>query len=340
MPTFEIPDGPTTVELKRAADATATGSIVFNVTNKSSDSCAGRLSVVPSGSSKEAWFTIDGDRERTFASGETQTATIKVTAPKDVAAGDYPFRLRAVAVNDPDNDHVEGPVATAKVPAPPVVGQKKSLWWLWLIIALVVLIVLGVGGYFIVKSMGGEKETETPAKTVDTTKTGAVPDFTTGKTVEQAKVEAAGFDIVEVAGEPTGKPPRTIISQNPKGGTTQPQGSLVKVTFDPGVDVPALPGNATFATAPNALRSAKLEPGQFMCDRALSGRAPDRVGQVTGFSPASGTRVAANSTVNMTAVQATPCLRIFIQPRIFMQLPQAQTLSVQQKTAIMRLQPR
>ena len=44
-------------------------------------------------------------------------ATIKVSAPKDVAAGDYPFKLRAVAVNDPDNDHAEGPVATAKVPA-------------------------------------------------------------------------------------------------------------------------------------------------------------------------------------------------------------------------------
>jgi|KBSSwiStaDraftv2_1062776.scaffolds.fasta_scaffold00260_14 hypothetical protein len=339
MPTFEIPDGPTTVELKRAADATAAGSIVFNVTNKSSDSCSGRLSVVPSGSSKEAWFTIDGDRERTFAAGETQTVTIKVAAPKDVAAGDYPFRLRAVAVNDPDNDHMEGPVATAKVPVPPVVGPKKSLWWLWLIIALIVLIALGVGGYFIVKSMGSDKD-ETPINNVATTTSGAVPDFTTGKTVEQAKAEAAGFDIVEVAGEPTGKPPRTIISQNPKGGTTLPQGSLVKVTFDPGVEVPALPGNSTFATAPNALRNAKLEPGQFLCDRGLSGRAPDRVGQVTGYSPASGTRVAANSTVNMMAIQASPCLRIFIEPRIFMQLPQAQTLSIQQKTAIMRLQPR
>ena len=64
----------------------ATGSVAFSVTNKSGDGCAGRLSVVPSGSSKLEWFTIDGDRERTFASGETQTATIKVSAPKDVAA--------------------------------------------------------------------------------------------------------------------------------------------------------------------------------------------------------------------------------------------------------------
>src|SRR4051794_7489965 len=133
MPTFEIPDGPTTVELKRSGDAQnpgpATGSVVFNVTNKSPDSCAGRLSVVPSGSAKEEWFALEGDRERTFGAGETQTAKINVSAPADVAAGDYPFKLRAVAVNDPDNDHAEGPVATAKVPPPPVPG-KKSLWWL------------------------------------------------------------------------------------------------------------------------------------------------------------------------------------------------------------------
>src|SRR3954465_1907493 len=109
MPTFEIPDGPTSVALQRSGDAAnpgpATGSAVFNVTNKSTESSAGRLSVVPSGSSKVEWFTLDGARERPFAAGETQTATIKVSAPKDVTPGDYPFRLRAVAVNDPDNDH-------------------------------------------------------------------------------------------------------------------------------------------------------------------------------------------------------------------------------------------
>ena len=146
MPTFEIPDGPTTVALKRSGDAKnpgpATGAIVFNVTNRSGDACDGRLGVVVSGGSKESWFAIDGDRERTFAGGETQTATIRVSAPPDVAEGSYPFRLRAVAVNDPDNDHAEGPVATAKVPPLPTPTNGHIPWWVWAIGGAVVLLLL------------------------------------------------------------------------------------------------------------------------------------------------------------------------------------------------------
>ena len=160
MPTFEIPDGPTTVELKRTGDAKtpgpATGSIVFNVTNKSTDACDGRLGVVVSGDSKEAWFSVEGDRERTFAAGETQTATINVSVPPGTAAGNFPFRLRAVAVNDPDNDHAEGPVATAQVTgAAP--AAKKPMWWLWILIALVVLILIAGALWFAFGRGGGDE---------------------------------------------------------------------------------------------------------------------------------------------------------------------------------------
>ena len=176
MPTFEIPDGPTNVELKRTGDAKtpgpATGSIVFNVTNKSSDASSGRLGVVVSGDSKEAWFTVEGDRERTFAAGETQTATINITAPPGTPAGNYPFRLRAVAVNDPDNDHAEGPVATAQVPGAVAVG-KKPMWWLWILIALVVLILIAGALWFAFGRGGGDEPVvaegpPTPAKPAPT----------------------------------------------------------------------------------------------------------------------------------------------------------------------------
>jgi hypothetical protein len=340
MPTFEIPDGPTTVELKRSGDAKnpgpATGSIVFNVTNTSADSCNGRLSVVPSGNSKEEWFTIDGDRERMFASGETQTATIKVSAPKEVATGDYPFRLRAVSVADPDNDHAEGPVATAKVPPAPVIEKKGIPWWVWLLIALVVLAGVGAGLYF---AFGGEKEVEVANNVVTNnvvvvSDKAPVPDFT-GKTVEQAKAAAEGFDIAEFPGEPTGKAPRTVLSQNPAPQTVQSKGSLVKVTFDPGVPVPALPANATFASAPNALRNAKLEPGSFLCDRGSGPNAP--VGRVTSFSPGTGTQVASGTKINMIAVQPDPCPRIIlINPNIFLQTPVAKRMSERQRIQLIK----
>jgi len=336
MPTFEIPDGaPTNVDLKRSPDGSATGSIVFKVTNKSTDTMSGRLNVVPSGSSQEGWFAIDGDRERNFAAGETQDAKITVTAPKDVASGEYAFKLRAVAVNDPDNDHTEGPVTTAKVPPPPP-PPKPTRWWLWILIGLLVLAVLGVGGYFLVKALSGDGKKDVQHNTA-TADDGKVPDFTaTPMTIEQAKAAAGGYDLVEEAGEATGKAPRTVIKQNPAPGTKLAKGSLVKLTFDPGVEVPALPGGATFASAPNTLKSAKLNPGQFLCDRALSGQA-GQVGRVTGFSPASGTRVALNSEVNMIAVQPTPCPRILIiRPDIFLRTETAKTMTVTQRNNFLR----
>lgn len=324
MPTFEIPDGPTTVELKRSGDASATGSIVFNVTNKSSDSCAGRLSVVPSGSSKEAWFTIDGDRERTFNAGETQTATIKINAPKDVAAGDYPFRLRAVAVNDPDNDHAEGPVATTKVP-PAAAPPPPTKWWLWLIIGLVVLLALGVGGYFIAKSLGGGGK-ETTNKVV-ASNTSPVPDFT-GKTVDQAKAEAQGFNLAEQPGTPSGKPPRTILSQLPAAGSQQAAGAVVQLTFDPGVTVPSIIGQ----NAAQAIRTLQGVPLhiQTSTTRCENSGTPD---QVIDQDPKAGAVVTKDSGVNVVVrtvggvfgTVATRC-GVRLPPRLF--LERARTIQV------------
>ena len=308
MPTFEIPDGPTTVELKRSGDAQnpgpATGSIVFNVTNKSTDSCAGRLTVVPSGSSKEDWFAIEGDRERTFAAGETQTAKINISAPQDVAAGDYPFRLRAVSVNDPDNDHAEGPVATAKVP-PPLPVKKKSLWWLWLLIGLLVLALIGAVVWFAFLRDKGE----------DTTKTAKAPDFTAGMTVDAAKKDPKGFKIVEAAGEATGKPIGTIVSQDPAPNAPAAPGQDIKVTFDPGVAVPALPANATLVSAANTLTAAKLRPGNALCDSS-SGKPGAQVGRVTTFVPATGAQLAANTPVMMRLVQPTACPLLRLRRRL------------------------
>ena len=152
MPTFEIPDGPTAVEASRSGGPTnpqpATATAVYSVTNTGSDSIDGRLSVVVSGNSKAQWFSIDGDRERTFGAGETQTATIRATFPADVPGGDYPFRLRAIAVNDPDNDHAEGPVTTAKLAQVAITPPKKSWLWLWILLGVLAALLIAVALYF------------------------------------------------------------------------------------------------------------------------------------------------------------------------------------------------
>jgi len=158
MPTFEIPDGPTSVDAPRGSDATA----VFSVTNTSSDTADARLSVVQTGGSKAEWFSVDGNRERTFAAGETQTVTVRAKFPSDAPQGDYPFRLRAIAVNDPDNDHAEGPVTIARLgPATPH-EDRKPRWWLWILIGVLVILAILAALYFMLRS--GGSDTPRPAK--------------------------------------------------------------------------------------------------------------------------------------------------------------------------------
>ena len=148
MPTFEIPDGPTTIDAARGGAATA----VFSVTNRSPGSCDARLSVVLSGGSKTEWFSVDGNRERTFASGETQTVGVTVRIPANAPAGEYPFRLRAIAVNDPDNDHVEGPMTIAKLGPGESAPKPKSLLWLWILIGVVVVLLIAGALFFMLRS--------------------------------------------------------------------------------------------------------------------------------------------------------------------------------------------
>ena len=202
MPTFEIPDGPTIIEAPRSGDPKnpqpAQASAVYSVTNTTSESVDGRVGIVVSGPSKAEWFSIDGDRERTFTSGETQTATIRVTFPPDAPAGDYPFRLRAVAINDPDNDHAEGPVTTAKL-AGVGVEKKKSWLWLWILLGVLAVIAIAVTLYFVLRTdpleraqkRAGEWATASAARDVDAlTKMSAPPFF-----LDEGAVLATPSDI-------------------------------------------------------------------------------------------------------------------------------------------------
>jgi hypothetical protein len=296
MPTFEIPDGPATVKVSGEianAKAPRTGSAVFNVTNKSGEPRAGRLSVQIAGPTKREWFTIDGEQERNFAPGETQTAAIKILVPPDVAAGDYPFRLRVVAVNDPDNDHSDGPVTTAQVVKAVNGGGSKA--WIWIIVALVVLAVVGGGLYFFLKPPE-PKPTPTPTVSPTPTPTEAnsapVPELK-GKTLDEAATLAQGFELVQVAGQPGGAQPRTIISQLPASGTTLTKGFPIKVTYDPGVEVPALTGDTDQAVRTLSPRGLHVASSKSRCE------ATGTVGQIVDQTPKPRAMVASGSGVDI-----------------------------------------
>jgi eukaryotic-like serine/threonine-protein kinase len=131
---FEIPDGPTTLQLKTQTSkgrTTYTGSATFTVTNKSNQQLACRLKPAPQADAKADWLDLQGEKERPFAASETQRITVNVTVPGDVSPSDYRFRLQAINVNDPGNDYAESAVATisiARVTAGPDDVHKMKLW--------------------------------------------------------------------------------------------------------------------------------------------------------------------------------------------------------------------
>ena len=313
MPTFEIPDGPTSVDLQRPSDPNSTAPVeaaaVYNVTNKSSDSAGGKLDVNAIDPTRREWFTIEGDQERTFSAGETQTANVKIKIPADVAEGDYQFQLLAAWTGDTDNDVAKGPMTTAKLGGKPV-PKPPSRWWIWLIVALVALIALGVGGYFVWKAMSEDNGDEEVIVNNTTTAEAKVPKFVDQK-VDAIAPDAGGYRIIKNETPNTGRPPRTVYDQDPDPDTTLAPGSQVIVSYEPGTVVPQLPANATFTSATNALRSAGLEPGNFLCDPS-SGSAGAQVGRITAYVPGPGTPVAAKQKIDMRAVQSGRCLSIVI----------------------------
>src|SRR3954470_4262451 len=110
MPSFEIPDGPTTVALKTEAGFHKANA-VFGVTNKTGEGLTARFSVQVQGSGKAEWYQIQGEPERPVAAGETQTVTVVAKIPATTPGGQHRIKLRATNVNDPDNDTTDSAVA-------------------------------------------------------------------------------------------------------------------------------------------------------------------------------------------------------------------------------------
>jgi len=311
MPSFEIPDGPATVKLDSGppgAKAPRTGSVVFSVTNKTAAPLAGRLGVQVAGGSKADWFTIDGERERNFAPGETQTAAIRVAVPADVAPGDYNFRLRVVSVKDPDNDHTAGPVATARV-AGAAAPKPVTPVWPFIVAAIVVLLIAGAAIWWFVIRPGqvipGDNETEANevvgntvvAPPVATTVT--VPDLQRHPLTD-AEALAGRLDVTKVALDPldlvaVGE----IQSQSPAPGTVVPRGSPLVVRYNPGVLVPSV-FNLNLGDAANKLRDAGL--GNSPYTSCVEGP----VDKVATQEPKAGGYAPKNSTVKIYLRVGTP----------------------------------
>jgi hypothetical protein len=120
------------------------GEISFTASNTGPKSMPGRAEIVPLGSTKGDWLSLEGEQERHFATGEAHQFRVKIAAPRGAPTGKYPFRLNIISVENPDDEFTEGPSVSFElkqlVPAAP--PPRRFPWW---IVALACVLVLGVG---------------------------------------------------------------------------------------------------------------------------------------------------------------------------------------------------
>src|SRR5690606_28377305 len=105
---------------------------------------------------------------------ETQTVNVNINIPANVKPGTYKFRPRVVAVNDPDNDHTDGPVATMQVAgaaAKPATGKKFPIWIIFVIIGAVILLGGGITAAVIFGGGGGTKIADLSGKPAEEAQT-------------------------------------------------------------------------------------------------------------------------------------------------------------------------
>jgi len=217
MPSFEIPDGPTTVALKKEGGFHK-GSAVFGVTNKTGEGLTARFSVQVQGDGKPEWYQVQGEPERPVAAGENQTVTVVAKIPGATPPGQHRIKLRAINVNDPDNDSTDSTAATVTVPAAavaPTPGKKPFPWWILAVAGGVLILVIGAI-IAIVAMSGGSK----------------VPDVMDQPYAEAVKVlDKAGYKSNERIDKETGeKPPGTVLSQTPLAGAKAKKTETIVLT--------------------------------------------------------------------------------------------------------------
>lgn len=286
MPSFEIPDGPTTLALKTEAGFHK-GNAVFGVTNKTGEGLTARFGVQIQGSGKAEWYSIQGEPERPVAAGETQTVTVVAKIPAATPPGQHRIKLRATNVNDPDNDSTDSAVATVTIPAvaKPPAKKKPFPWWIIAVAAGVLVLVIGI--VVAVVLMSGPKGTPVPkvtgldyAAAVAELKKGG---FTTAPAINQvAKDQPLGL----------------VFKQEPEADTkVDPAKTEVKLTVAIGETV-AVP---TVTDKPYVGAQALLEDRGFTVGPRVVGEAtgkePDTV---LAQDPAGETSAPKGSAVNLT----------------------------------------
>jgi hypothetical protein len=265
-------------------DSQGRAEVSFTASNTAPKPITGRAKLMPVGSTKEEWLTLDGDQERKFAKGEAHQFTARIAVPPGTPAGKYAFRLNIISVENPDEDFTEGPSVSFEVKelAPAKPSPRKFPWW---IVALAAVVILGAG--LITWLLIPQKNTVPEVV--------GMPYQDAIKSLGPAKL---GY-IVSDQRVITGKVPiGTIANQSPAAGQQVPPGTKVTLTVEAqSVQVPNLRGKWV-KDAFDELRSLNLVP--LYREGEVAGNWAALL-PVVWQSPEPGARVAPGSSVTINA---------------------------------------
>ena len=224
-------------------DSKRTTEASFTVTNTSDKPVRGQLKLRPVEArsviaAQPAWLTLIGDAERTFAPQATVQVTARIAVPESVLPGTYGVRLDAISTSNTDDDLTEGPPMVVEVSAVEPTPKKKFPWWIP-VAAGVAVVVIGVGGWFVLSSGKG---------------TVVVPDVVKeALALDQAvtKIKAANLEPdpreQKIEGLPATKE-KTIVKTEPAPGDKVAKGTKVALYYQVGSAAPRPPAKPPAAS--------------------------------------------------------------------------------------------
>jgi hypothetical protein len=192
--------------------------LVFTVTNTTPRPLRGSLRPKALDAAQPGWLQVVGDAERDFAPGLAHQVEVTAKVPPGTAPAKFRVRLDALSVANPDDDFTEGPPVGVTVQAPKIDEHPTGIpWWVWVLIAVVVLALIGAVTWFAMRKKGSDLP--------------IVPADIRGKPFDEAKqlLERQGLVVNRQTTDITDGCPGKVVATTPAPGSSAPAGSTVAV---------------------------------------------------------------------------------------------------------------